>query len=683
MLLIETVLQKAILEDISREKLPEGVLCRLTYPVCKLGTRNANNRIYEKEVWDNVLEDKDLLEKLNNRALFGHAEHPEQTQSDLQLTSHVIHEMRIDEDSNILYQKFDVLDTPTGRIVDTLLRAGCQVGVSTRAEGDLEEAQDDDGPFSRVIPESYRYVTTDFTADPSTFGVVPQDIKRNVVTEIKKVLENKDAKEADKHFATCLIESMGDEEGDEANRWERAVQDLQKDITFLDLVKEHGADSDEVFTYVSNKQGLESSKSDVEDFIKVGLEKEVEKTTENLAKQELIRAGAIKEIKEDSEKKSKVPKKYTEEEQLQRAKKDHDVIVGKERVEVDESEVDEEIEDSVLEKLAALEHDQWIEWAKDILETEDISEERAERWKDLFISYDELDEEIKEKDREWARKSLTEMDSVEDEFEVDEKCDKEEVKRKAIAKKKKEESKANESKSISSISKEITELKILEAFVRAERDKAVEIIEEIETRSNQKLEVKILTNKLKGIIESNSKIVSVLKSKLEEKALQTKELYEKCNTIKSDFHSDLIELKEAIVTAGKLHISELNKMKEDHKKVLSNLKKKGVIETENRVKDVRDELISGYVRIRVEESGLVVGNNSQALLEESKTFDEVDNSLNEIRDISRRNALHSEPIDQIVVKESEVVDSEQEDVDRSVGAVLEGMGYKNEVQEDE
>jgi len=208
MLLNEIILTKPIFEEVQREKLPDGVLCRVTYNVNNIGERNANKRVYEKAVWDKVLADNDLKKKLESRALFGHAEHPEQTQSNLEKTSHVIFEMWIDEKENQVYQKIDVLDTPTGRIVDTLLRAGCQVGVSTRAEGDLEEAEDDDGTYQRVIPESYRYVTTDFTADPSTFGVVPQDVKRNIVSTVGKELSNEKADKSEKEFAKLLLESM-------------------------------------------------------------------------------------------------------------------------------------------------------------------------------------------------------------------------------------------------------------------------------------------------------------------------------------------------------------------------------------------------------------------------------------------------------------------------------------------
>ena len=212
MILNENILAKPIIEEISREKLPEGVLCRVSYPICDVGKRNANGRVYEDAVWEKVHEDGDLKEKLDNRALFGHAEHPEQTQSNLEKTSHVIFEMWKDGDQE--WQKFDVLDTPTGRIVDCLLRAGCRVGCSTRAEGDLEEAEDDEGTFQRVIPESYRYVTTDFTADPSTAGSIPHDMRRNIVTEVKGLLENNETNDSEKEFAQLILEAVECKDGE-------------------------------------------------------------------------------------------------------------------------------------------------------------------------------------------------------------------------------------------------------------------------------------------------------------------------------------------------------------------------------------------------------------------------------------------------------------------------------------
>ncbi len=66
-------------------------------------------------------------------------------------------------------------------------------------------------------------------------------------------------------------------------------------------------------------------------------------------------------------------------------------------------------ENQLLEELASLEHDQWIEWAKSLLENEEISDERKERWKKLFIPYSELSEKSKEQDRVYARKIISKL----------------------------------------------------------------------------------------------------------------------------------------------------------------------------------------------------------------------------------------------------------------------------------
>ena len=63
--------------------------------------------------------------------------------------------------------------------------------------------------------------------------------------------------------------------------------------------------------------------------------------------------------------------------------------------------------DDSLERLSAIEHEQWIEWSKNIASTEpNISFERVERWSNLWIPYEQLSDEMKEHDRKWARKII-------------------------------------------------------------------------------------------------------------------------------------------------------------------------------------------------------------------------------------------------------------------------------------
>ena len=58
----------------------------------------------------------------------------------------------------------------------------------------------------------------------------------------------------------------------------------------------------------------------------------------------------------------------------------------------------------LLERLAELEHEQWVAWAREV--QGEVAPERRERWRAFFVPYGELPEEVKEQDRAWARKVL-------------------------------------------------------------------------------------------------------------------------------------------------------------------------------------------------------------------------------------------------------------------------------------
>lgn len=58
------------------------------------------------------------------------------------------------------------------------------------------------------------------------------------------------------------------------------------------------------------------------------------------------------------------------------------------------------------EKLAELEHSQWIAWAGALEQSEELSPERIERWHKLYGSYDSLTEEQQVPDRQWADRVL-------------------------------------------------------------------------------------------------------------------------------------------------------------------------------------------------------------------------------------------------------------------------------------
>ena len=58
------------------------------------------------------------------------------------------------------------------------------------------------------------------------------------------------------------------------------------------------------------------------------------------------------------------------------------------------------------EKIAKLEHEQWIEWSKTLADSEDISLGRLIRWTGCWKDYKLLSEQQKDFDRIWADKIL-------------------------------------------------------------------------------------------------------------------------------------------------------------------------------------------------------------------------------------------------------------------------------------
>ena len=65
-----------------------------------------------------------------------------------------------------------------------------------------------------------------------------------------------------------------------------------------------------------------------------------------------------------------------------------------------------ESKEELIEKLAALEHEQWAHWTKHMLAN--MTDENIEKWKkQIETLYSELSEEEKESDRKWARKVLS------------------------------------------------------------------------------------------------------------------------------------------------------------------------------------------------------------------------------------------------------------------------------------
>jgi hypothetical protein len=66
--------------------------------------------------------------------------------------------------------------------------------------------------------------------------------------------------------------------------------------------------------------------------------------------------------------------------------------------------------DDLIERLAELEHAQWVYWSKSI--AHEVSPERLERWKKYWVDYKDLPEDIKNMDRDWAMRVIDIIEDV-------------------------------------------------------------------------------------------------------------------------------------------------------------------------------------------------------------------------------------------------------------------------------
>lgn len=128
----------------------------------KADTQNQNKRIYPAEVLRREIENYQKAVR-ENRAV-GELDHPETSAVSLDRVSHIIREMRW-EGNNVL-GVVEVLNTPKGKILQDLLSAGVQIGISSRGVGSTEKTNEG---LDMVQPD-YQIICFDIVSEPSTPG---------------------------------------------------------------------------------------------------------------------------------------------------------------------------------------------------------------------------------------------------------------------------------------------------------------------------------------------------------------------------------------------------------------------------------------------------------------------------------------------------------------------------------
>lgn len=127
----------------------------------KADTLNQNGRIYPMDILEREVRNyqKFIVE---NRAL-GELDHPDSSVVNLKNVSHLVKEAYIDK--QVVYGTVEILETPSGKILQSLIESGVKLGISSRGVGTTKKQGD-----YHIVQDDFQLICWDFVSEPSTPG---------------------------------------------------------------------------------------------------------------------------------------------------------------------------------------------------------------------------------------------------------------------------------------------------------------------------------------------------------------------------------------------------------------------------------------------------------------------------------------------------------------------------------
>jgi len=150
----------------------------------KADTLNQNGRIYPIDVLQREVRNyqKFIVE---NRAL-GELDHPDSSVVNLKNVSHIIKEAYLE--GGVVYGTVELLDTPSGKILQSLVESGVKLGISSRGVGSTKKQGD-----YFVVQDDFQLICWDYVSEPSTPGafMLPEG-RRIESSELQRVFNKSD-----------------------------------------------------------------------------------------------------------------------------------------------------------------------------------------------------------------------------------------------------------------------------------------------------------------------------------------------------------------------------------------------------------------------------------------------------------------------------------------------------------
>ena len=149
----------------------------------RAGAKNQNGRVYPKRILQRECL-KYQKEYIDQHRALGELDHPESSVVNLNNVSHNV--LKIWWEGDDLKGTVQVLDTPSGKILKSLFKAGIVLGISSRGLGSVKESI---AEGTVEVQEDFELICWDFVSNPSTHGAFMKPSRMN--ESVKKTSTNK------------------------------------------------------------------------------------------------------------------------------------------------------------------------------------------------------------------------------------------------------------------------------------------------------------------------------------------------------------------------------------------------------------------------------------------------------------------------------------------------------------
>ena len=289
-----------------------SILGRAVGPFFTIDGKSQNNRFYERKLWDRAI--KETSETVKHGQMLGTIGH-EQPLDDTALlegkVSHRVSKLWIDESKKIGMGEILILNTQSGRTLNTYLRGGVELAVSSRGFGKYNGEKEG---VRLVDSKSYKLETFDIVRNPGISHARP-----SLVEDIKKdknnILDNKviDVDTGEKLKETIMkdehVESLVQAKMDAQEALDQALtrnSELEVTVGTQKELIENLREEVDTFKKVGTVEEMTETKSQV-----VSLTEDVESMTESLKELEGYKhLGTVEEITELADRSKNLMDKY-------------------------------------------------------------------------------------------------------------------------------------------------------------------------------------------------------------------------------------------------------------------------------------------------------------------------------------------------------------------------------------